>query len=279
MNIFNRVVDFFEDIIENMFHHKGHGISLLIPYKKHVDPRRDITLEWLKDYWKHELPGAELIVSSDGSTHDQSFCKTRAVNRAAGRAKGDIFVILDADCYISGDVLIQCAERIRDARKLDQPLWYVPYRHFYRLNQDTSLYILMSDPSDPLRVKSPPDENMIVISTSKNEISHGHGYGALIQLLPREAFEMVGGMDERFNGWGGEDVSFMRAVDTLYGHHKTTKNDVYHLWHPTIGKTWERRMWPGQKTPGNNNELSNRYVQAINDRAKMRALINENKPS
>ena len=57
----------------------GHGISLLVPYKKNIDPRRDITWDWLKKYWRHELPGAEIIISSDSSHHHHgAFSKTTA---------------------------------------------------------------------------------------------------------------------------------------------------------------------------------------------------------
>jgi predicted glycosyltransferase involved in capsule biosynthesis len=268
------LLNWLKRLIHCWFHKKGHGISLLVPYKKNIDPRRDITWEWLKKYWKHELPGAEIIVSSDHSKHGHSFSKTTAVNNAANQANGDIFVILDADCFISGDVILECAEKIREARKFGDPLWFVPYRNFYRLNQETSLYILMSDPKDPMRMKTPPDKNTLVPS-ERNDSSHGHSYGAMIQMLPREAFELVKGMDARFNGWGGEDVSFLRAVDTLYCHHKTSNNDVYHLWHPTFGSSANQRTWSGQKSAGTNSDLSSRYNHAFNDRAKMQAIIDE----
>src|ERR1044071_5879183 len=39
-----------------------------------------------------------------------------------------------------------------------------------------------------------------------------------VQILSRRAFERAP-YDRRFRGWGGEDGSFVRAVDTLYGAH------------------------------------------------------------
>ena len=56
----------------------------------------------------------------------------------------------------------------------------------------------------------------------------------MIQIMPSEAFWEVGGWDERFRGWGGEDHAAMRATDTLYWRHKTMPVQVLHLWHPMI---------------------------------------------
>jgi hypothetical protein len=101
--------------------------------------------------------------------------------------------------------------------------------------------------------------------------------------MPREAFELVGGMDWRFSGWGGEDVAFMRAVDTLYGKHKTTRNQVLHLWHPfanaaenTIkGEPNLLRLWEGQDSGQRNDVLANRYYAAYGDQERMRRLVDE----
>ena len=104
--------------------------------------------------------------------------------------------------------------------------------------------------------------------------SSGHWWGALIQIMPREAFELVGGMDERFRGWGGEDVSFMRALDTLYGKHRTFNGPVYHLWHPTIPGLWKgTRQWEGQDGPEMNDWLAYRYDQAVGDPERMRKVL------
>jgi hypothetical protein len=97
----------------------------------------------------------------------------------------------------------------------------------------------------------------------------------MIQIMPKEAFYLVGGMDPRFAGWGAEDVAMMRAVDTLYHPHKTTSNDVLHLWHPKIGASHDTRMWEGQSGPHANDRLANRYNKATGDPQVMRALTNE----
>lgn len=249
----------------------GKGISLLVPFNSKEEIRIR-TWEWLKEYWKHELPGVQIVIGHDHA-EDLPFSKTTAVNDAAQRADGDIFVILDSDGYLPGSVIHHCAEEIREARKNDFPLWFVPYRNFFRLNQETSTKVLESSPEDPLRPLCPPPPEQIDRIEVKS--SHGHWYGALIQIMPREAFELVGGMDPRFRNWGSEDISFMRAVDCLYGKHKTTKNCVFHLWHPRIGFTYLTRTW-GEKYPPRRNELlGNRYRLAVGDRQRMADLVAE----
>ena len=86
-------------------------------------------------------------------------------------------------------------------------------------------------------------------------------------------------MDERFKGWGGEDLAFMRAVDTLWAKHKTLNVQVLHLWHPKIGTIWTTRKWEGQKTSGSNNKLASRYYGAIGNRRQMRNLVEEARPN
>jgi hypothetical protein len=245
-------------------------ISLLVPFRPQADAQqREDIWHWLRAYWHHELPDAEIVV---GRNWDYPYCKTCAVNNAASRAHGDIFVILDADTYFDGKVIQRCADRIRAAQERGHRLWFIPYRHVYRLTQETSARILASFPQDPIRISSPPPPEDVESTLGS---SHGHRFGAMIQIMPREAFELVGGMDERFIGWGGEDVAFVRALDTLYNPHKTTENDVLHIWHPKIGATHQDRQWAGQTGPGANDRLTSRYNQATGDRVRMRNLSEE----
>ncbi len=249
----------------------GKGISLLVPFKSDSD-RRAKTWEWLARYWKNELPGAQVIVASDDSV---PFNKTSAVNRAWRQAKGDIIVILDADCLIPGSIVEDCARQIRVAKKKGGKTWYVPYRHFYRLTDPASALVLASDPVHPLRLSDPPPDADIAKSMAVAS-SYGHQFGALIQIMPREAFAAAGGMDERFNqGWGGEDQSFMNAVDTLWAKHMTTPNGVLHLWHPGLGTEHFARQWAGQTAPQANDALTTRYAEARGHRKRMGRLTRE----
>lgn len=253
---------------------KGKGISLLVPFKADCG-RRQETWEWLEQYWCSELPGAEIVMGHDDTI---PFCKTAAVNDAADRAHGDVLVILDADAYVEPAVILNAAREIRQARKAGERLWYIPYRMFWRMTDKASRLVLESDPLNPLRFDGqPPIEMVEGINTGIDmpEYAKGHWFGALIQIMPREAFYAAGTMDERFRGWGGEDISFMHAVDTLWSKHKTTRNGVIHLWHPQRGATVHERMWAEQTEPGINSYLAWRYHKATGDARKMRELVYE----
>lgn len=264
--IFEYVVNFVRRRRES----RGAGISLLMPFGGN-DPVRVQAFEWLVRYWAAQLPRAKLIIGRDDNV---PFSKTTAFNNARSRARGDILVLLDADCYIDAKVLVHCAREIREARREGKRLWYIPYRHFYRLNREASQRVLASDPADPLVFSSPPSRDD---TEDQSSASNGHWWGALIQVMPREAYDIVGGCDTRFAGWGGEDVAFMRAVDTLYAKHKTTPNQVLHLWHPVIRGEWKLRKWPGQLSAQDNEKLANRYYAAFGDPQRMRVLVDEYK--
>jgi Glycosyl transferase family 2 len=252
---------------------RGHGISLLVPFRTD-NGRRAETWEWLDRYWRNELPGAQIIIGTDDHT---PFCKTAAVNNARRHAKGDVLVILDADCYVAGDVIESCAAEIRRERKRGNRIWFVPYRCFYRLNDLASRYVMSCDPSNPIRFFAfGPKDYML---DEKKGVNQAHWFGALIQILPKEAFDIVGGMDTRFYGWGGEDVAYMHALDTLYAPHKTSPNGVIHLWHPTIGTSVKNRRWPGQDKAGHNGALSGRYHGARGDYSRMLDLVNRVEPA
>ena len=256
---------------------RGHGISIIIPFRcADPDDQRVRNFEWVQKYWRAQLPGAQLIVGEDPSRCP--FSKSAAVNNGVAKATGDILVIVDADGYVSPDNILYCADEIRDAQERGQRLWFVPYRQFYRLTQEATEELLESDPLDPLEFPEPLP-SMLALG---DDPRIGHWYGAMIQICPRDAFDLVGGWDERFRGWGGEDAAAAHAMDTLYCPHKTLPSQVLHIWHPQIGPQgravqvhWSERMWEGQEGPGVNASLSGRYYGAMRNEPRMRKLVDE----
>jgi len=245
---------------------RGRGITLLVPYTAGSCVDRDRAWGWLKAYWRQVLPGVRIVMGTD---EGRPFSKTTAVNGAASRAKGDVWVILDADAYLDSEVILNCAREIRLARKQGRRLWFVPYRRLHRLTPRTTKHILASPPVDSLG-RYVDSLGMVAGEGTK----YGHHFAAMAMVLPREAFEESGGMDPRFRGWGGEDVSFMHQLDTIYGSHKSTNNAVLHFHHPAHGAGLKRR-WPGQARPNPFGQLGLRYRTACGDRARMQRLVAE----
>jgi hypothetical protein len=249
---------------------RGKGLLLAIPFRDDNAIGRGANWAWLKRYWEIELPSAQIVVGSDDG---EPFSKTCAVNDAYRKAVEpfDIIVMLDADCYIAPSVILNCAEAIREARRWHEPLWFVPYRSLFRITAEATGHLIASNPAEALQFTTPPSPSDVG-STLGSGI--GHRYGALIQIFPREAFELIGGLDARMRGWGGEDVTTVRVLDTMYGVHQTTQNEVLTLWHTAIGDVFLRK-WAGQPNTGANDSLSVRYRKTRRDPARMRAIIQE----
>jgi GT2 family glycosyltransferase len=248
----------------NTHHHKE--ISLLVPFRAD-DEGRQRNWDWLRAYWETLLPEAEIIIGRDPKWR-LPFSKTYAVNHAAKRAHGKYFVILDADAYLDVEAIRLAVARMKKAERNGHRLWFVPYRRLWRLTRETTEELLEGPPVVPRHYCR--DE----VGDFKGSL-HGRRFGAMCQVMPRDAYFAAGGMDPRFRGWGGEDVSFVRAVDTMWGRHKTLDYDIYHLHHEKIGDDWRTRVWRGQTSARVNEHLASRYDRANYQTDVMQSLINE----
>ena len=92
-----------------------------------------------------------------------------------------------------------------------------------------------------------------------------------VSALHRELWDEIGGFDERFQGWGFEDLCFMHAAGQV-GSVNRVPGIVYHLWHP--------RPEGGDADHPNykaNEFLWLRYLEARGDRDAMLQLIWEDR--
>lgn len=85
----------------------------------------------------------------------------------------------------------------------------------------------------------------------------------------RELWETVGGFDERFEGWGYEDVGFYMTCEALAGVERV-KGPVHHLWHP---RSSEKR--PEDPQYRANRALSKQYRALRGDGEGMRRFLAE----
>lgn len=220
-------------------------ISLIIPYQPDHG-RRDFVWSFVYERYQRLMPEVELCIAGDDS---KLFSKAKAVNRAAKQATGDIFVIADAEVVFHPGLLDRILSEIH------RHPWIIPYTEVYRLTQEAS---------DRLIEEGLPEE--IVVEETDIQ-SKQWVLGGYMNAMPRSVFEKVGGMDERFEGYGYEDVAFAWSLDTLCGKHYRMEETIYHLWHPWADIYHENFR--------NNYDLYLRYKKAEGDVEAMQRLIAE----
>lgn len=86
--------------------------------------------------------------------------------------------------------------------------------------------------------------------------------------IPRSLFDLVGGFDERFRGYGSEDIGFLVAASTLGGPKQRMPGLAYHLDHPEDPSRTNEASHQG-------NLLAERYRAADGDEQAVRALLAE----
>lgn len=257
-------------------YHPGRGVTIIFPFEPRGGVREE-NYQWLWEFYRDALPDAQILTEGYPG---YPFNKAAAINKAMRRATGDVVAILDADALLDPEQLLQAVADCRRARVRGVKTWVMPYRRLYRLTEEFSRVVLDFYEPDSRHIEclldEPVDPELYDNHTGSH---HGHMFGAMAQVMPREAFEVVGGWDERFAGWGGEDVSFARALDTLWGKHRSLDAPIFHLWHPTgpPSQQWTAsRSWDGQDLDDRSNaHLAQRYYAAYNDFDRMRSLTLE----
>jgi predicted glycosyltransferase involved in capsule biosynthesis len=88
---------------------------------------------------------------------------------------------------------------------------------------------------------------------------------ASLIAIAADLWDRVGGFDERFEGWGWEDVAFRLACETLLGPMVVLRGVLWHLWHPTD---------PNREAHNaENRQRLEPFIAAQGDRAAMAALV------
>ncbi len=222
-------------------------ISLIIPFHSDNGPREK-AFRWIIDYYKTILPDAEFIVGSSPAP----FNKSSSINRAVKNASGEILIILDADIICSPEAIYT------SLHLLDRYTWVIPFKKVLDLTEESSKTLLNSKPQWPL-----PHNLEVNIRKAGDAIPVGG-----INIVRKKDFITVGGFDERFKGWGGEDDAFAAAMNTICGRFKRINNNIYHIWHPSS-------YVKGSDEYRSNFLLASRYCRAHRSKMEMMEIIKE----
>ena len=181
------------------------NVSVVVPLRPR-DAWRAGSAGWLLRRWALLRPGWDLVVC-DAPTDVWS--KPRAVNTAVKAARGDVLVIVDADCTVDRATL--------DRFPLDAP-WSQPFSDVARLTRAQTSTL----------TGCPPDA-----ATFPTDVQTGRrAVGGGLVVVQRDVWANLGGWDERFEGWGGEDTWLGKTLTRAVGAPATLDAVLYHLWHP-----------------------------------------------
>lgn len=214
---------------------------VLVPYRSDRG-HRDRLWQHLKTHYWADLP-YPLIV---GHHDDGPFNRSAAINTAA-RSAGDwdVAIIADSDTWVPVSQLTDAVRQAGTGGQLVSALTAVA-----ELDARCTAEIL-SGCVDFL--------NIGLERVRSGELDTQSSMLA----VPRKLWDRIGGFDEKFAGWGGEDNAFWRAAAILGGPPHRVPGYAYHLWHQPAIKSTDRRNDPAYR---DNLTRWNRYRIAKNER-------------
>jgi GT2 family glycosyltransferase len=188
--------------------------------------------QWERDDWQ--------LVEAH---HDDGgpFNRAAAINDgAAAPGTWDVLVVIDSDIVIDGAAIDQAVDVATATGQL-----VLPYQRRRLVGQTGTRRILAGQHAGPWDTVSRADSNTAHCSS--------------VIVAHRTLWETVGGFDERFVGWGGEDDAFHAACLTLAGVERLP-GDVFHLHHrPSPEKDWRAPLYLQCKA------LAERHVRLAED--------------
>jgi hypothetical protein len=210
---------------------------------------RDEVWAYCKARWERLFPDWPIY---EGHHEEGLFNRSAAVNGAATDAGDwDVAIVLDSDVMLSKSWL---QKAVKETIKTDKVTW--PHTRIRNMGEDDAKRVLKTnrDFGDEIDQR---EIDLLVERT--NPIS----WSCCI-VIPRSVYDALGGFDERFQGWGFEDMAFQSAVCGLFGWNRL-QGEIVHFWHPKS----EDRIVSGQgrwtATPEYryNARLGRRYMIAL----------------
>jgi hypothetical protein len=139
-----------------------------------------------------------------------AYCRSWAFNVAARQARGDILVLHDNDVLIPERYAFEAAERIAEGYS------FVNLKRFvYYLDAAATGRVFVTG--------APPSAARVLIVENLDG-------GSIVAR--RDAYDAIGGFDESYVGWGGEDNDFVDRAGVFGGVYRFGYLPMLHLQHP-----------------------------------------------
>ena len=160
-------------------------------------------------------PEYEIVLEVDDPA-SPPFQKAASLNRAFRRSAGDVVIQADAEVFADPEQVAQLVSRAQEHG------WSL-FERVIKMGQSSSDQVVLQSPGQARYDISVEDaENRVDCRRT------GTWWGYLVAVRRDKWIDL----DERFTGWGYEDVAWRHAMATLVGPPGWVDGDLYHIWHP-----------------------------------------------
>lgn len=165
--------------------------------------------------------------------NDGVYRRCLCFNEMARTAKTPVVMFYDTDVLVKPEFL-KISEGFIMTGKVDH---VYPYNGIFANVKKAAFENFLPDYNFKLLEES-LKERELGYSNDFLEIAHTNSVGGLL-MLTKEAFFRIGGYDENFIGWGGEDVDICRRSGTINRVSKISDTDAicWHLHHDNTIRT------------------------------------------
>lgn len=241
-------------------------IAVVIPFTPGLCAHRDRAHEYVTARLAAFHPDWPIVTGSCAG----EWSKGEAVADALTRTDADVIVMHDADSFVPPDALSAAVDAVRPG------VWAMPHTAVHRLKESPtrSLYA------------EPPTETVDIARGGRLKQPYQGTAGGGVVAIARADYESCP-IDPRFQGWGGEDDAWGRALCTLVGGRITDGSDPYGMHPPHRGAAPLFHLYhpPAMTHRSRNGVLpeTNRLVALYKERTgvprMMRALVDDVAPA
>ena len=192
------------NFVGRYYEHKT-NVSICAPWR-YGSGLREAARMFVQDFY-----GGKIIYgTAEGETFNRSAARNAAANKAFENPDCQVVFFVDTDTIVPLHQMWAAAYLANQTGEL-----VIAYTHYYRMKRDRTADLLRSGTIPHL-------PGRLVIK---------HASGAL--AIPRSLWKAIGGYDERFESWGGEDRSFYHACCAYVNKNNSLRvwGDAYHLFH------------------------------------------------
>jgi len=189
-----------------------------------------------------QLPDWVRLIHTPSPAAEMPYCRSWAFNIGAKHARGELLILHDNDLLVPVDYAAASMAKVRSGYEV--------------VNLKRFLFYLSQVHSEALF-----SGRMDLLSRPPEAITQNLEGGGSVAIT-RDGYARIGGMDERFVGWGGEDNEFWERAQSL-AVWPYASMPLWHLWHAAQ---------PGKQDTANQTLQLARELSAVDPKARIARL-------